>query len=137
MNHFINVLSENLGVSDKDKVYRILKSVLHTLRDNISIDESLQLIAQLPFMMKAVYVENWSVNFRKNKIKHIKDFILNVKERENQIFYYDFLDLIEVEQSCRIVFQTLCNSISEGEVNDIKAILPQELKSLINNEITF
>ncbi len=133
-NAFMETLSENLGIEDKDKVYRIFKSVLHTLRDNISIEDSLKVIAQLPFILKAVYVENWSIKALHKKAKHLTDFLNHVKEKENKIYYYDFYN-IDVERTCKIVIDVLKNFISEEEMNNIKAAMPKEIKKLFDNEV--
>ena len=56
----------NLGV-DKDKAGRILSSILHALRDIIPTEESLQLIAQFPMFLKAVYVNGWTIKKERPK----------------------------------------------------------------------
>ena len=57
---FVKQLAADLGhEEDLDKTRRILKSVLHTLGDRMSIQESFQLMAQLPTLLKGLVVENW------------------------------------------------------------------------------
>ena len=58
----------NLG-ENRDKAGRILTAILHALRDIIPPAESLQLIAQLPMFLKAVYVNGWTLKKEKPKIK--------------------------------------------------------------------
>ena len=65
----------NLG-KDRDKAGRILAAILHSLRDIISTEESLQFIAQLPMFLKAVYVNGWTLK-GKNKLK-IKEVLLRL-----------------------------------------------------------
>jgi len=60
INAFIDELAENFGhMEDKNQTIRLLKATLHTLRDKITIGESLDLISQFPMMLKALYVEQW------------------------------------------------------------------------------
>ncbi len=57
-NEFINKLAEHLNDPDnRDRAGRILRSVLRALRNRLTVEESLQLISQLPMAIKAVYVE--------------------------------------------------------------------------------
>ena len=65
----------NLG-KDTEKAGRILAAILHSLRDIITIEESLQFIAQLPMFLKAVYVNGWTLRGKKKlKIKQMAEFI--------------------------------------------------------------
>lgn len=133
-NVFMNFISENLGISDKDKVNRIFRSVIHALRDSISFEESLQLIAQLPFILKAVYVENWSAKNKGRKVKHLDDFIEKVMKNDKKNSDNDFYDFIEAERACKIIFNALYDFTSEGEMNDIKSTLPEEIRSLFDTD---
>lgn len=56
-NTFMKAYAKELRLTgDYDKAGRILSTVLHGLREMITTEESLQLIAQLPMFLKAVYV---------------------------------------------------------------------------------
>ena len=59
-NQFLKELAKALGNAENiAKAGRTLKSVLHLLRNQLTIEESLQLIAQFPMFLKAVYVSEW------------------------------------------------------------------------------
>jgi len=134
-NEFVNTLSANLGIADKEKVYRIFKSVLHALRDSISMENSLHFLAQLPFILKASYVENWSHKNNNIKIKHIKDFVHLIKKNDGKAFDFDLLSDNEIKRICSIIFSTIGDFISEGEMESIKSVLPSEIKQLFENEM--
>ena len=55
-NTFMKEYAEKLNIEDKEKAGRILSAILHGLREVISTEESLQIIAQLPIFLKAEYV---------------------------------------------------------------------------------
>lgn len=134
INGFMNLLSANLD-RDARETYRILKSVLHTLRDTITLQESLQLMAQLPMFLKGVYAEDWKVKSRGAKIKHISDFVEKVKDKHGKTNNTDFSAPDDVERACRIVFRSLSDFVSKGEINDIRAVLPKDIKALFDNEM--
>jgi uncharacterized protein (DUF2267 family) len=59
-NLFVKNLAKSFGHPDEiGPTGIVLRAVLHTLRDRITISESLSLIAQLPMFLKAVYVDTW------------------------------------------------------------------------------
>lgn len=90
-NEILNELSVKLGCpSDKDKAWRILRSVLHALRNRLTAEESLQLIAQLPMYLKALYVDGWKLRKDNYKIKHIDEFLDEVYMESTNTGYYDF-----------------------------------------------
>src|SRR5262245_30791744 len=43
----------------RDLSYKALRAVLHALRDRLTVDESAQLAAQLPTIVRGVYYEGW------------------------------------------------------------------------------
>ena len=56
---WINDLDKRLGWENKARAYRLLKAVLHALRDWLRIDESAHFAAQLPELLRGVYYEQW------------------------------------------------------------------------------
>jgi uncharacterized protein (DUF2267 family) len=56
---WINHLDERLGWENKPRAYRLLKAVLHGLRDWLQINESAHFAAQLPELLRGVYYEQW------------------------------------------------------------------------------
>ncbi len=72
---FVREVARELGVgSDLPKAGRILRAVLHTLRNRLTASESLQLIAQLPMLIKAVYVDGWHISAEARTLRHLGDF---------------------------------------------------------------
>lgn len=136
-NAFINELSNELGYpEDKEKAGRVLRSILHALRDQLTIEESLQLLAQLPMFMKAVYVDNWSLRaVPKDKPKHDEEFFNRIREINGLTAQNDFPTDDEVDNAIGVVFIVLRKYVSLGQLEDIKAVLPKDLKYIVNNAI--
>ena len=57
-NEFVRLIAEELEVP-RDKVGRIIYAVFHALRNRLSHAESFHLIAQLPMVLKSVYLDGW------------------------------------------------------------------------------
>jgi uncharacterized protein (DUF2267 family) len=118
-------------VETPEKAARILPAILHALRDTIPVQESIQLLAQLPMFLKAVYVNGWSTKSRKQKIKTMEEFIAVVKGNNRIPADYDFISDELAEHYVHTTFFVLRKYISKGELQDIRAVLPKNLKPLI------
>ena len=137
-NEFLHEIAHELGhENDRAKAGRKLRSILHSIRDQITIEESIQLISQLPMFLKAVYVENWKVSNTKKRIKHLKEYISTVKKYEAPTAEVDFINDDEILIATEVIFFVLQRYISKGEMDDIISVLPKELKNLLRNEIVY
>ena len=133
-NEFVHLVSEDMGIS-RDKAGRIINAVLHALRNHLTLEESFQLMAQLPMVLKAVYVDGWVYNKAYIRIKHIDDFLEEVRREDGNRAGYDFGDNEKTRVAVAAIFKALNYFISEGEMNDISDILPKEMKEFIKESI--
>lgn len=138
-NAFLKNYTKEMNLGDNtEKGGRILSSILHALRDIIPIEESLQLIAQFPMFLKAVYVNGWTIKKERPKIKKMADFIDLVRKHDGVSAISDFEYSDEVaEQYIDTTFILLRKYISLGEMEDIRDGLPKDLKSMIYSNIMF
>lgn len=136
-NAFLKEYTEGLSLGDdREKAGRILSSILHGLREVISTEESLQLIAQFPMFLKAVYVNGWS-SHKKQKVKSMTDFIDLVREFDGVTSINDFRSDEVAENYINTTFILLRKYISLGELEDIRTELPKDLKSMVYHRIMF
>jgi uncharacterized protein (DUF2267 family) len=106
------------------KAYLALRTVLHALRDRLTIEEAVQLGAQLPMLVRGLYYEGWTLKDKPHKERHKEDFLDHIKE----VFKEDYTS--RPESIARAVFKTLARHTSEGEISDVKNILPKVLHEL-------
>ena len=103
---FLNQVAKQLGDEhDLHRASQVTGSTFHLLRNLLSPEESLHLIAQLPLYLKAAYVEGWHLD-KQNAKKHSNP------SRE------DFNAMLCV----------LKKYVSAGEMSDVITQLPAELK---------
>jgi uncharacterized protein (DUF2267 family) len=127
-NAFLKQLSIELECpGDLHKTGRMLRTVLHVMRDMLIVNESLQLLAQLPMFLKAVYVENWKLIPPNKKVHNYKDF-MNALIDTNIRSEDDFKTDAEIEFAVKKVINALMNYVSEGEMEDVRAEVPKDLK---------
>jgi len=127
----------NLG-KDYVKAGRIFTSIMHALRDIIPPEESLQLIAQFPMFLKGVYVTGWKLKKAKPKVKHMAEFLDLVRQHDGPAAVNDFEYSDEVaENYVDTTFIYLRKYVSLGELEDIRDVLPKDLKNMIYSNLMF
>ncbi len=133
-NEFMSDFAQELGYpEDIPRAGRVLKSILHALRNQLTIEESIQMVSQFPMFLKAVYVENWTLRKKSKKPKHLKEFYNEIRKIDNRTAQYDFQTDDEIDNAIGVVFMSLRRYVSLGELEDIKAVLPKDLKHIVNN----
>lgn len=135
--HFLKEYSKALNLENRpEQAGRIFASIMYAMRDIIPPEESIQLVAQLPMFLKGVYVNGWSMKREKPKVKRMADLVELVKKYDYPAADSDFAYNDElVERYIDTTFIFLRKYISAGELNDIRAGLPKELKSIIFSNI--
>jgi uncharacterized protein (DUF2267 family) len=106
------------------KAYLALRTVLHALRDRLTVEEAIQLGAQLPMLIRGFYYEGWTLTGKPIKERHEEEFLDHVQKAfKNE-------GMINARSATRAVFKLLDRQISKGEIEDIKHILPKPLQKL-------
>lgn len=132
-NHFLNQLAKDLGHPDEmGKTSSILRAVLHTFRERLTISQSFHLLSQLPMFLKAIYVDNWKYSEKPLKLNTKEAFAKEVEKHQRQYGEMDFDWEKSTEEIIQIVFRNLRTFISEGEFQDIMSQLPDEIRDLFN-----
>lgn len=136
-NSFLKDYAKQMNLNDDvEKAGRILSSTLHGLRDIISTEESLQLIAQFPMFLKAIYVNGWTLR-KKEKIKNLESFIDLVRKYDGNTSIHDFESNEKAENYIKTTFIALRKYVSLGELEDIRTELPKDLKFIVYQNIMF
>jgi len=136
-NAFLKEFAKKINMpNDTDKAGRILSSILHGLREVITTEESLQLISQFPMFLKAVYVNKWTTR-KKVRVKSMTDFIDLIRELNGVTSLNDFESEEVAENYIHATFMMLRKYVSLGELEDIRTVLPKELKSIVYQNVMF
>jgi uncharacterized protein (DUF2267 family) len=117
-------LAEELRWDDQHQAYLALRATLHALRDRLTVEEAAHLGAQLPMLVRGFYYEGWGPAGKPVKDRHKEEFCAHVQE------YFRKEEGIDAEKIVRGVFKMLSRRITEGEIEDIKHIMPPELREL-------
>ena len=121
---WINELSDRLEwVSERD-VLRMLRSVLVSVRDHLPVNEMAQFSAQLPIMLRGMFFEGWQPKNTPVAERHAQQFIDRIAAEVGDVTEYRGAEDITA------VFKLLNNRISTGEIEDVRANLPQALRDI-------
>ncbi|MFP4415800.1 MAG: DUF2267 domain-containing protein [Chitinispirillaceae bacterium] len=121
---WLKELMLELNWDDRDRAFSALRAVLHTLRDRLTVEEAAHVGAQLPMLIRGMFYEDWSPAHKPIKERHRDEFISAVRSH----FRPDLP--IDAEDITRSVFRLLSRKISEGEIEDVKRMMPQQIREL-------
>lgn len=123
-NIWLKELMDDLGWTDRHRAYRALRAVLHALRDRLPVEAAAHLSAQLPMLIRGFYFEGWRPAAVPGKERSKEDFLKNVEgELAND-------PQIKSEDATRAVLRLLNRHVSEGEVGELRASLPEPIRAL-------
>ncbi|UWR21837.1 DUF2267 domain-containing protein [Sulfitobacter sp. S190] len=121
---WINELARRLEYASHRTSLRLLRVVLHRIRDHLSVDEAAQLSAQLPVMIRGFFFEGWVPKVTPIKERRGEDFVSFIHKQMDQT--RDFRGVADI--TC--VFDLLNARISRGEIEDVRARLPEYLRAM-------
>lgn len=130
---YINQLSDDLGHSEeKQRVMIVWRAVMHTVRDRITISESLDLLSALPLLLKGWYVTGWSYSEKPPlDYQSVEQMKTLVKAHQNQYGEDEFDWKIPTEEIISITLKSLDRYFSEGQMSHIRGQLPPEIKQIV------
>lgn len=130
-NEFVKEVATELGTAeDTGHAGRVIRSVFHAVREMITPDESMHLISQLPMYMKAVYVDGWRISGQQGSVRSLEEFLAELRQNAGRTAERDFGNDETAMQKVEAVFSVLKRHVSAGEIDDIKAQLPEPLAEL-------
>ena len=124
-NSWLKDLMEELDWQDRQEAYSALRVTLHALRDRLTIEEAAQLGAQLPMLIRGFYYEGWNPTGKPLKVRQRQEFLERIAEHFVRVG-----EPVHPEPIARAVFSVLAQRISDGEIADVKHVLPEDLRSL-------
>ena len=108
----------------RNQSYAALRAVLHALRDRLTVEEGAQLAAQRPMLVRGLYYAGWDPSRVPQKMS--RDEFL---QRIRQEFPYDVKG--GMEQLVQTVVHSLRHHSTDGELEDIRASVANELASVL------
>jgi uncharacterized protein (DUF2267 family) len=123
-NSWLKELMEIMDWHDRHRAYLALRATLHALRDRLTVEETAQLGAQLPMLIRGFYYEGWDPTGKPVKERHREQFLARVEQP------FKDEEPIDPEPVVRAVLTVLATRVSEGEIEDVRQVLPAEVREL-------
>ena len=120
---WLKELCEKGDLADTNEAISVLRVVLHVLRNCLTMEEAVDLGAQLPTVIRGIYYDGWQphrVPVRLNTKQKFIDAVLN----------HGFPNAVPAERAVRDVFALLARHCDPGEISNAVAQLPGALKEL-------
>lgn len=120
---WVNELAGDLGWEER-RAYRLLRCVLHALRDWLTPEEMSDLSSQLPVLVRGIYFEGWQPLQVLVRDRKKDDFITRIEK--------DFTDdpLDDPDAAIAAVFRLLDRHISQGEIVQVRQSMRKPLRQL-------
>jgi uncharacterized protein (DUF2267 family) len=129
---FIRKLAMRIGTpGDTDHAIRVLKSVFITLRRKLIPDDSLNIVSQLPLVVKGIYVDGWNINEPLLEAQTYDEFLYELRHNTVRRADIDFGNDDLAKKKITAVFTSLREYIPVGELNHIREELPKEVAEMV------
>lgn len=122
---WLKELGDDLAWDEPKGVLAALRAALHALRDRLTPAEAAHLGAQLPLLIRGLYYEGWRPAAEPWKVRHRAPFLARV---EHEMRGYE--EQKAADSVVRAVFRLLCRHVSEGELAEVRQLLPAEIREL-------
>jgi uncharacterized protein (DUF2267 family) len=123
-NVWLDELAAELGTDDRKAAYEVLRGFLHALRDRLTIEETAQLAAQLPELIRGIYYEGWKPSRTPERYRDIDSFLERVG-REAPLH-----GETETSYAATAAARVLRRHVSNGEIEDVLATLPASIRPI-------
>ena len=123
-NHWLKLMMEELGTTNRRQAFGALRAGLHVLRDRIGPANAVHLGAQLPMLLRGAYYESWRISETPTHERHIEDYLDRV---DASLPSNTGIDGYEV---ARAAFSVLSRCLDHGEVEKVVRLLPAEVRAL-------
>jgi uncharacterized protein (DUF2267 family) len=101
-----------------------LRATLHALRDRLTVEEVAQFSAQFPMLIRGFYYEGWDPTGKPLRVRHKEQFLARIEQELRGD------DCRDPEWIAQAVFTVLAQRVTEGEIEDVKHVLPAEIRDL-------
>lgn len=117
-------IGEELSHGDKQRAYHALRGVLSALRDRLSGEEAFDLSAQLPTLVRGEFFEGYHPAGKLETYRSRDEFLRRVNEE------LEAVGGANPEMVTRAVLTVLNGKVTEGEVEDVRHMLPSSIRDL-------
>ena len=128
-NEWLRDISRELGDENRRHAYLALRGTLHAIRDFLPIEESAQLSAQLPMLVRGIYFEGWNPSNTPEEDRSLESFLSRTEHALERALWNEDHS-IDAEHAARAVLRVLSDHVSPGEIDQVRHVLPEHVRKL-------
>ena len=116
-------IDKEFGTDNRQLAYRVARAWLHGLRDRLTVQVAAHFAAQLPELLRGVFYDGWNpshVPAKYGRSEYVTRFARDARVRET-----------DVKKAARAVTAVALRHMSAGVVNEAFALLPADLRKLM------
>lgn len=121
---WIDELGDILDWSNDARTHLLFRTVLHAIRDFLTVDEAADLAAQLPVLVRGIYYEGWDPSGTPEKPRNKEAFMRRITDE----FLRDPLD--NPEAAVAAVIRLLNKHVTPGEMAQVRQSMRKGLRFL-------
>ena len=122
---WLNEVAAELGTNDHQYAYRVLRAVLHAVRDRLTVNEAAQLAAQLPELIRGIYYEGWDPSCTPASYHASKPFLDRIAHEAV------LAGESEASFAAEAVMDVVAHHVSAGEVDQVLHALPRPVRAVV------
>lgn len=125
-NIWLKEITEVIG-PDRHLAWKVLSTVLHKLRDRLTVDVAAHLGAQLPLLIRGVYYDQFQPAKQPSGCRDLDEFVAEVQEWLADVRPVNAADAVDA------VFATLSRHLPEGQLAIVRNGLPASIRDRWTN----
>ena len=126
-NEWLRDTSRELGDENRRHAYLALRGTLHAVRDFLPLEESAQLSAQLPMLVRGIYFEGWNPSVTPTEDRSRENFLNHTGQALERALWNEGWRYTP-EQAARAVLGVLSERVSAGEIEQVRHVLPEAIR---------
>ena len=123
-NAWLHEIAARMGWDDRRKALRLLRHVLHALRDRMPVAEAAQFAAQLPMLLRGLFYEGWRPMAEAPRARTAEAFLAPLAAAFSEERGFD------AEAAFAETLDVITRHVSAGEMADVRAVMPEEVRAL-------
>ena len=123
-NIWLDEIMDRIG-PDRQTAWKVLSTVLHKIRDRLQPDLAAHLAAQLPLLVRGAYYDLYEPAKQPSDIATGEEFVEDVAR------WLSDSRGVDPKEAILAVFAVLDRHVSEGQMANVRAALPKDIRKVI------
>jgi len=134
---YVNDLAVDLGhPEEKERVLRIWRAVMYTIRDRVSSSEAFLFMQPFPTILKGIYVEGWEFSktpkLDYTTLEEMKSQVKKIQEEKGE---ENFPWKLSTEEIIVVTLKSLKKYASMFQITDLINQLPKEINEYLIEKV--